>query len=265
MKRRLEGAHMTLLLIEAARILKLDPAQGWPQTISNYGLAALQTYREGADNKTWRSKARTWREALALAVASGVIEHTSTTERVQVAPAVRRVIHPGLGSSEWDERGFESRSFLGGTLRTAYTKPAQHRDVTRHHITAPVFAVWLAAQGQEPSPHIAAWFKAVGVTPTAPATDTAPPAPVVASVSSAQAKGRRDVLTPAIETAQKECPDPFDAPAVWAVLVSMAGAGAAPLLGASDEGIKWLNSNDEPRFLTLKNLRERLNRKRKTL
>lgn len=130
-------------------------------------------------------------------------------------------------------------------------------------IAAKDFAVWLAAQGEEPSVHIAAWLKAVGVTPTAPATDTAQPAPVVASVSSAQAKGRRDVLTPAIETAQKECPDPFDAPAVWAVLVSMAGAGAAPLLGTSDEGIKWLGSNDEAKFLSLKGLRERLNRKKK--
>lgn len=148
---------MTLLLIEAARVLRLDPAQGWPQTIAHYGLAALQTYREGVDNKTWRSKALTWRKALELAVASGAIEHTSTTERVQVAPAVRRVIHPGFGSSEWEERGF-----LGGTLRTAYTQPAQHEDVTRHHIAAPAFATWLAAQGQDPSPHIAAWFAAVG-------------------------------------------------------------------------------------------------------
>ena len=158
---------MTLLLIEAARVLRLDPAQGWPQTIAHYGLAALQTYREGVDNKTWRSKARTWREALELAVASGAIEHTSTTERVQVAPAVRRVIHPGFGSSEWEARGF-----LGGTLRTAYTQPAQHQDVTRHHIAAPAFATWLTAQGEEPSAHIAAWFAAVGAQ-AAPAETTA--------------------------------------------------------------------------------------------
>lgn len=163
---------MTLLLIEAARILKLDPAQGWPQTIAHDGLAALQTYREGVDGTTWGSKARTWRKALELAMASGAIEHTSTTKRVQIVPAVRRVIHPGLGRSEWDERGFQSRSFLGGTLRTGYTQPAQHRDVTRHHITAPVFAAWLAAQGQEPSPHIAAWFEAVGAQ-AAPAETTA--------------------------------------------------------------------------------------------
>ena len=164
--------HLTLLLIEAARILKLDPAQGWPPTITDYGLAALQTWSKGVDNKTWRKEAHTWREALGLAMASGAIEHTSTTARVQVAPAVRRVINPGFGSSEWDERGFETRSFLGGTLRTAYTQPAQHKNVVRHHITAPVFAAWLAAQGQEPNPHIAAWFEAVGAQ-AAPAETTA--------------------------------------------------------------------------------------------
>lgn len=105
-------------------------------------------------------------------MAGGAVEHTITTERVQVTPAVRQVTHPGFGNFEWEERGFETSSFLGDTRRTAYTQPAQHRDVTRHHITAQAFAAWLAAQGQEPSPHIAAWFTAVG-TPTAPAETTA--------------------------------------------------------------------------------------------
>lgn len=43
---------MTLLLIEAARILDFDAAQGWPPTITDYGLAALQTWSKGVDNKT---------------------------------------------------------------------------------------------------------------------------------------------------------------------------------------------------------------------
>lgn len=45
---------------------------------------------------------------------------------------------------------------------------------TDYAITAPTFAAWLARQDEEPSPHIAAWFKAVGV---APATAAKPPAP----------------------------------------------------------------------------------------
>lgn len=41
-------------------------------------------------------------------------------------------------------------------------------------IAAHDFAAWLARQGEEPGPHIAAWFKAVGVAPAAAAK---PPAP----------------------------------------------------------------------------------------
>lgn len=156
---------MTLLLIEAARMLKLDPAQGWPPTITHDGLAALQTYRESADNKTWRSKARTWREALELAMASGAIEHTSTTERVQTAPAID--LTPISLTQNWPSQ------YCGpyGEPR-GYTSPAQFKDVTHHRITAPAFATWLAAQGQDPSPHIAAWFEAVGAQ-AAPAETTA--------------------------------------------------------------------------------------------
>ncbi len=98
----------------------------------------------------------------------------------------------------------------------------------------------------------------------APANDTATPASVVAvDASNARPRARRDLLAPVIESAQKECPDPFDAPAVWASLVRMADARKLPLLGISDEGIKWQDSNDQTRFLKIKNLRERLLRSMK--
>ena len=89
------------------------------------------------------------------------------------------------------------------------------------------------------------------------------PAPTVSSASNAPARARRDLLAPVIEAAQKECEDQFDAPAVWASLVCMAGAGKRPLLGVCDDGIKWQDSNDEPQFLNIKNLRDRLIRSKK--
>lgn len=79
-------------------------------------------------------------------------------------------------------------------------------------------------------------------------------------IESAAKLTRRDILTPAIEAAQRECADPFDAPAVWAALVHKANASKPPLLGVSDEGIKWLDANDVLNFFTLKNLRDRLRR-----
>lgn len=47
-------------------------------------------------------------------------------------------------------------------------QPLEER--TEYAISAHDFAAWLAAQGEEPSPHIRAWFKANGVTPTAAPT-----------------------------------------------------------------------------------------------
>ena len=89
-------------------------------------------------------------------------------------------------------------------------------------------------------------------------------APVVAEgANSAQRRTRRDILTPAIEAAQKECGDPFDAPAVWAVLVQMAQNKKRSLLGVSEDGIKWLSANDEPKSLNLNSLRDRLRRMQK--
>lgn len=101
----------------------------------------------------------------------------------------------------------------------------------------------------------------------APAPQTATPeqpqaaalAPVVAeSASKSPPRKRRDLLTPAIEAAQRECGDAFDSPAVWAALVKMAEAQKYRLLGVTEEGIKWTDANDAIKFFTLRNLRDRL-------
>ena len=101
-----------------------------------------------------------------------------------------------------------------------------------------------------------------GIAPE-PQASKPSPAPTVGSASNAPARARRDLLAPVIEAAQKECGDQFDAPAVWAPLVRMASAGKHPLLGVSDDGIKWQDSNDKTQFLTIKNLRDRLSRSKK--
>ena len=158
----------TLELIEAAKLLRFDPANGWPETFTRHALAALHTWRKGIELKAWNDDAADWRKLVELAIQAGAIEHATTTERIKTRAQGRRIVNPGFASREWVERGFESaqverRSFLGGTIPTAYTQPAQYADVTHHHITAPAFAAWLAAQGLEPCTHIAAWFKAQGV------------------------------------------------------------------------------------------------------
>ena len=89
-------------------------------------------------------------------------------------------------------------------------------------------------------------------------------APVVAENSyKVQGTARRNLLTPAIEAAQRMCENQFDAPAVWAVLVQMAQDGKRPLVGVTEDGIKWNDAEDNPQFLTLKNLRDHLRQKKK--
>ncbi|MCU0924727.1 MAG: hypothetical protein MUF44_01450 [Hydrogenophaga sp.] len=73
---------------------------------------------------------------------------------------------------------------------------------------------------------------------------------------------RRDLLAPVIEKAQVQSGNRYDAAAVWNVLVTMAKIPDSPLIGVSDEGIKWSDGNDGVKFLKLKNLRDRLKRER---
>lgn len=72
----------------------------------------------------------------------------------------------------------------------------------------------------------------------------------------------RDVLTRAILTAQQRCGESSNANAVWLALTQMAKNKEAPLVGVVPEGIQWLNAEDEPCHLSLRNLRDRLRRKK---
>lgn len=137
-----------------------------------------------------------------------------------------------------------------------------------------------AAQNPRPCRSLRAWYSAaremkIKLDPEAVSfmehvarrmeSDSTPASPPVVAegANSARRRTRRDILTPAIEAAQKECGDPFDAPAVWAVLVQMAQNKKRSLLGVSEDGIKWLGANDEPKFLNLNSLRDRLRRMQK--
>lgn len=98
------------------------------------------------------------------------------------------------------------------------------------------------------------------------ASQTPPPAPAVVIEPTRESPAklkRRNLLTPVIERAQRECSAPFEASAVFPVLMRMAEASEKPFIGATDDGIKWKNHNDEIQFLSLKNLRDRLRRQEK--
>lgn len=95
------------------------------------------------------------------------------------------------------------------------------------------------------------------------ATNITTPVAVVNSAPPAKQSKRRNLLTPLIETAQRDTGEPFDTPAIWANLCTMAEQKIKPLLGQSEDGIKWLDGEDNAQFLTLKMLRDRLGRQKK--
>lgn len=57
-------------------------------------------------------------------------------------------------------------------------------------------------------------------------------------------KVRRDALTPIIEKAQNNCPDPYDVAAVRVELCVMARKQEGLLVGATEEGIQWLRNGE---------------------
>lgn len=71
---------------------------------------------------------------------------------------------------------------------------------------------------------------------------------------------RRDALTPAIEEAQTTCrTDPYDVAAVWATLLVMAEKKIPPLIGATEDGLQYLDQG-QAATLTRRALAKRLAR-----
>lgn len=74
---------------------------------------------------------------------------------------------------------------------------------------------------------------------------------------------RRNLLSPVIEKAQRQSGNRYDTASVWLELVKMAQAQESPLIGVTEDGIKWADGNDELKYLSVKNLRDRLKRELK--
>ena len=248
---------------------KAEHDAGWPESLKHGQLAALQyPYVKGEPAKIRLARDRAG--DILSACKSGELPHTATTVTVTPPPLpIQR--RNEFASSEWlNEFGRSNEFGRFGSLgvrngRITSQPPPQPHDVTTYTVTAPAFAAWLAAQPETPSAHIAAWFEAVGANTQDQAAPAPVPVPTITPPPPATARQntRRNLLTPTIETAQRDESDRFDTPAIWAKLQDMAEKKIKPLLGKTDEGIQWLDENDEPQYLTLKMLRDRLGRQKK--
>lgn len=77
------------------------------------------------------------------------------------------------------------------------------------------------------------------------------------NVSNTTTPKRRNSLTPVIEKAQSLCRNPNDTAEVWAELQVLAEKKSAPLIGATEDGLQYLN-NGAAKIFTREALRKRL-------
>jgi hypothetical protein len=164
----------------------------------------------------------------------------------------------------------ESALLGWGSFKSAPPPPPQRPQpvaVPTYTVTAPAFAAWLAAQGEVPSDHIAAWFEAVGVNHQSEAAPKPAPQPIVSSFSPTKKK-RQDDLSPVIKDAQRDASDPFDTAAIWLRLCEWAQAKEKkfPLMGVDGKNIQWrIDSMDGPKVFTKKMLSDRLGKEKRAL
>ena len=81
---------------------------------------------------------------------SDELPHTAETTKKMTSPAKTVDTH-------------RRDTLFGAAARVVYTVPAKYKDATTYLLTAPAFAAWLTAQGEEQSEHVAAWVQATEV------------------------------------------------------------------------------------------------------
>ena len=164
---------------------KDEHANGWPETLKHGQLAALQyPYARGEAEKRRLAIARAG--DILKACQSGELRHTAMIHIPAPAKQPAPLRSP-FASAEWQNRdGF---SFGGMPARIGYRESGTPpKPVTTYHVTAADFAAWLAAQGEKPSEHIAAWFDAAGVSADAKAATPQPAEPEAPETT----EGRQD-------------------------------------------------------------------------
>ena len=143
---------------------------GWPEDMTPAQLAGLQRPHLGSGAPESLRRCQSLASKIVTDCQSGELLSTATTRTPQPAkPPVQQ--RSRFASDGWLNRdGF---MIAGMPARIGYREPGTPpKPVTTYHVTAADFAAWLAAQGEKPSEHIAAWFDAVGVD-----RDTQPIAP----------------------------------------------------------------------------------------
>lgn len=131
-----------------------EKAAGWPCVLEPEQLAVMQRPFQSND-RAGEASADALCDALAVAIDAGELEATTSVVRVQEVDS---------------ERTQQNRQWAQERGAVGYAKAYREVDQEIHLVTPRAFATWLAAQGMEPSRHIAAWLKVRGMQ-TVPAIE----------------------------------------------------------------------------------------------
>ena len=148
---------MVALLWRQMGLNAAERKAGWTESFTPAQLAVLQRpYTYG--DMPGKSLAGALLQGINAAVASGALASITKTEQVVTDHKEK---FEGLDYSD----PFVRRNVYGEReFKPKYSSIPVYGDKEFTHITAPAFAAWLAAQRDNtPSPHIQAWFDAVGV------------------------------------------------------------------------------------------------------
>jgi hypothetical protein len=143
--------HMSLKLIQAGKLLRFDPANGWPESLSITQAIQFQTWHEGIAVREWGAKADDLSKLFGLDHSKGAVKVTTTSHTKKVERS--KNIEVTFSSVYWD----------GTPGKRRMVHWTEDVEVKTHHTTAGDFAAWLAANDIEPSPLVAAWCRASGV------------------------------------------------------------------------------------------------------
>lgn len=98
-------------------------------------------------------------------------------------------------------------------------------------------------------------------TPTQPPTKSQRKSAAPQTTASAATRVRRsDLLRPLIDKATQEVDDPTDASQVFTKMRTWAEQQRPPLKGVTQTGIQWVDSIENVKELSIRNLRDRLRR-----
>lgn len=132
---------------------------GWRESMKPEQLAAFQRPLVNGDLSS-KKRQENLSDEIRNACMSGALSHTVTTRQVHVTVSRRFGVPLGVDVNSGKLRFFDQfKSY----------------DVNIYHIEAAPFAEWLRKQGEEPSQHIANWFKVRGVASGAQVLELAKP------------------------------------------------------------------------------------------